>query len=78
MNATDHLALERFQLSVPGATERKVNELADIVCELVELAKTRDGSRTLRTKHERLKEPMKKLYELYCDFQPALKQGRVA
>lgn len=72
MTDNDYLELERFQLSVPGMTERKLNELADVVNDLVELAKTRNGVKTIRTNLPMLKEPMKKLYELVLDFQPAV------
>lgn len=72
MTDNDYLELERFQLSVPGMTERKLNELADVVNDLVELAKTRNGVKTIRNNLPMLKEPMKKLYELVLDFQPTL------
>lgn len=73
MTPRDHEALEYWNSRKGLATERRLNDLDDVVSDLTTFAKSREGLRTLKANRARLFEAMRKIHDIYLDTQPAEK-----
>ena len=70
MNLQDTSALEHWQTSIMGRTERRMKDLIDVVDDLTTLAHSREGVRMMRLSFMEMVEARRKLNDLILDFQP--------
>ena len=70
MTDADMQALEAYQASTAGATERRISDLVNVADDLSSLCQTREGIRIIRASHPQLKETLRKLHDIYLDTQP--------
>ena len=68
MNTADMEALEQWQSSSAGATERRVHDLTNIVDDLTTLCQTREGVHILRASRSELVAAKRKLDDLVLDL----------
>ena len=64
----DMQALARFQSSTPGIADHCIFQLENVVDQLTDLAKTRDGIREIRLHRESIKQSLIKLHDIYLEF----------
>jgi len=68
MSDRDMEALARFQHSTPGLADHCIFQLENVVDQLTDLAKTRDGIREIRLHRESIKQSLIKLHDIYLEF----------
>lgn len=70
MNEQDMIALEHWQASTEGRTERRMKDLADVIDDLTTLAQQREGLHMLRACRRDLVSCAQKLVDLMIETKP--------
>ena len=77
MTALDLDLIETWDSPAERCAETEIGKLEDALDELTNIIKHRDGARSVRANHRRLKAALVKLHDLYIATMPVL-EARVA